>query len=494
MFAPQQKEKGKPSFISSHGNAVTNPLQLQAAEEEPLQMKQNPLQLQAAEEEEPLQMKQNPLQLKGAEEEEPLQMKQNPLQLQGAEEEEPLQMKQNPLQLQGAEEEEPLQMKQNSALPSIENKTGLPDNLKAGVESLSGYSMDDVNVHYNSEKPAQLQALAYAQGTDIHIGPGQEKHLPHEAWHVAQQKQGRVQPTMQMKGKVNVNDDKGLEKEADVMGTKALQRQSIESNKSMKKQLDAGSIAQRQSIIQRGGAKAPKDAEENLQGTGRGLEGIQGLINGLTPNNVNPACYVGVMVRYPTWGNYIKAKGGHAAIQIQVDFGEHGGIKYLQAGVSATGSIQVEPIFHTMKTKEGYNIKQLTKSVDKGSCINVLMGIAKEIAIAQPYQERIAINTGSATNCSLWAAKMAAIAGMNLSTFKMWVYPSPNDLQHALDYYRNKGGYTLTDEKALKAGAQEIDVNVGTVPAPQFDDEGGISNNLSTENVNVLKLWAANLN
>ena len=54
------------------------------------------------------------------------------------------------------------------------NTTGLPDQLKAGVESLSGHSLDDVKVHYNSAKPAQLQALAYAQGTDIHIGPGQE--------------------------------------------------------------------------------------------------------------------------------------------------------------------------------------------------------------------------------------------------------------------------------------------------------------------------------
>lgn len=66
-----------------------------------------------------------------------------------------------------------------------------------------------------------MQALAYAQGTDIHVAPGQEKYLPHEAWHVVQQKQGRVQPTTQMKGGVNVNDDKELEKEADVMGSKA---------------------------------------------------------------------------------------------------------------------------------------------------------------------------------------------------------------------------------------------------------------------------------
>jgi hypothetical protein len=112
-----------------------------------------------------------------------------------------------------AQKQQPIQKK--------ENNTGLPDALKSGIENLSGMSMGDVKVHYNSDKPAQLQAHAYAQGTDIHLASGQEKHLPHEAWHVVQQKQGRVKPTMQMKGKVNVNDDAGLEKEADVMGAKA---------------------------------------------------------------------------------------------------------------------------------------------------------------------------------------------------------------------------------------------------------------------------------
>lgn len=84
------------------------------------------------------------------------------------------------------------------------NNTGLPDSLKHGIESLSGMSMDNVKVHYNSAKPAQLNAHAYAQGTDIHLAPGQEKHLPHEAWHVVQQAQGRVKPTMQMKAKTGV--------------------------------------------------------------------------------------------------------------------------------------------------------------------------------------------------------------------------------------------------------------------------------------------------
>ena len=48
--------------------------------------------------------------------------------------------------------------------------------------------------------------MAYAQGTDIHIGPGQGTHLPHEAWHVVQQKQGRVLPTVQLMVGVPVNE------------------------------------------------------------------------------------------------------------------------------------------------------------------------------------------------------------------------------------------------------------------------------------------------
>jgi hypothetical protein len=126
------------------------------------------------------------------------------------------------------DEEEPLQGKFEPAAVSQRqaetrsNNTGMPNQLKSGIESLSGYAMDDVKVHYNSAKPAQMQAHAYAQGTDIHIAPGQEQHLPHEAWHVVQQKQGRVKATTQLKGKA-INDDPSLEHEADVMGMKALQ-------------------------------------------------------------------------------------------------------------------------------------------------------------------------------------------------------------------------------------------------------------------------------
>lgn len=201
-----------------------SPAQLAAEEEEAVQGK---FVAQLAAEEELLQGK---FVAQRAEEEEPLQGKFATAQLAGMEEEEAIQGKFETLQ-RAAEEEEPLQGKFESSTPvqreQKPNNTGMPDNLKSGIENLSGYSMDDVKVHYNSDKPAQLNAHAYAQGSDIHVAPGQEQHLPHEAWHVVQQKQGRVQATMQMKAGVPVNDDVGLESEADVMGAKALQMASI---------------------------------------------------------------------------------------------------------------------------------------------------------------------------------------------------------------------------------------------------------------------------
>ena len=151
---------------------------------------------------------------------------------------------------------------QVSSEVSRPNKTGLPDRLKTGIENLSGYSMDDVKVHYNSDKPARLQAHAYAQGTDIHLGPRQEKHLPHEAWHVVQQKQGRVRPTMQMKGGVNINDDAGLEKEADVMGAKAMQMKPKEN----KSRAVANSVVQKKNNGDSSGRYRDNQKEINRAG------------------------------------------------------------------------------------------------------------------------------------------------------------------------------------------------------------------------------------
>ena len=95
--------------------------------------------------------------------------------------------------------------------------TGLPGALRSGIEGLAGVPLDDVRVHYRSGMPAQVGALAYTQGPDIHVGPGQEQHLAHEAWHVVQQKRGQVRPTFLAGGRA-VSDDPKLEAEARQVG------------------------------------------------------------------------------------------------------------------------------------------------------------------------------------------------------------------------------------------------------------------------------------
>jgi hypothetical protein len=138
-------------------------------------------------------------------------------------EEEPMQGRFEPMQR--VEEEEPLQGKLEPAQPARAQPAatsggGLPAPLQAGIQATAGADLSDVAVHANSAKPAQINALAYAQGADIHLAPGQEQHLPHEAWHVVQQRQGRVKATTQLAG-VAVNDSQALETEADVMGARA---------------------------------------------------------------------------------------------------------------------------------------------------------------------------------------------------------------------------------------------------------------------------------
>jgi hypothetical protein len=60
--------------------------------------------------------------------------------------------------------------------------------------------------------PAGVGAMAYARGSSL-VAPGADRHVPHEAMHVVQQRQGRVaKPAV---------EDEGLEHEADEMGAKA---------------------------------------------------------------------------------------------------------------------------------------------------------------------------------------------------------------------------------------------------------------------------------
>lgn len=99
-----------------------------------------------------------------------------------------------------------------------ENRTGIPTQLKERMEQRTGLSFDDVRVRYNSDMPARLGALAYTQGNQVEIGPGQERHLPHELGHVVQQKLGLVRANVTHPSGVAMNTEEGLERQADEIG------------------------------------------------------------------------------------------------------------------------------------------------------------------------------------------------------------------------------------------------------------------------------------
>lgn len=90
----------------------------------------------------------------------------------------------------------------------------LPQALRHGLTARFGMDFGHVRVHRDSARPAGLQALAYTQGADVFLAPGQGHLLGHELGHVVQQAQGRVRPTQQTRHLV-LNDDVGLELEAD---------------------------------------------------------------------------------------------------------------------------------------------------------------------------------------------------------------------------------------------------------------------------------------
>ncbi len=141
-----------------------------------------------------------------------------------------------------------------SQVPTIQRKSSslLPEPVQNKMEATMGADFSNVNIHPNSQQAQEVGALAYTQGNDVHFAPGQfdpnshkgQSLIGHELAHVVQQRQGRVQATTQAKG-LPVNDDQGLEKEADVIGEKAAMAANV-SAPAQKKEADGGVIGQKQ--------------------------------------------------------------------------------------------------------------------------------------------------------------------------------------------------------------------------------------------------------
>lgn len=160
----------------------------------------------------------------------------------------------------------------------------LPNNIKTNAEHLSGIALDDVRVHYNSPEPEKLSSYAFAKGSNIHISSGQEQHLPHEAWHVVQQKQGKVKPILEN----NVNDDKALEDDADKFGSELTK--DIHIDKDQNKELSP--ISQNDNVTQLMswpfGSKKKEEKNDKSEDTGF-FGGLMNKASGLAKTQLGGA-------------------------------------------------------------------------------------------------------------------------------------------------------------------------------------------------------------
>ena len=144
------------------------------------------------------------------------------------------------------------------------NLTGIPSQMKLDFERRSGLSFDDVRVHYHSDKPARFFAHAYTFGTQVHIGPGQERHLPHELGHVAQQKWGMVRPTASING-IPAAENPGLERNADRLEGLRAETSAIQNPSGILQRMGAVSLAEMLELSGHSVSALPEDIQKLLR-------------------------------------------------------------------------------------------------------------------------------------------------------------------------------------------------------------------------------------
>ncbi len=182
-------------------------------------------------------------------------------------EEEPMQGKLEPVQRQEGEEEDAAQAKGESSqkVKPIQAKVNLapsgggklmPEPVQQKMEGAFGADFSGVRIHEGPQAKA-INAIAYTQGENIHFQPGKyqpdtqsgQELLGHELTHVVQQKAGRV-TAPQGKG-APINADPGLESEADILGAKAAQGESVKvAGASSSPQCQESLIDQPNSVVQ----------------------------------------------------------------------------------------------------------------------------------------------------------------------------------------------------------------------------------------------------
>lgn len=105
-----------------------------------------------------------------------------------------------------AQNESNLDLPHRTIVGSTSGGQPLPEPIQHQLESRSGFDLSEVRVHVGHPMPVSLNAQAYTRGNDIFFAPGAydpgsekgREAIAHEAWHVVQQKQGRVKPVAEL--------------------------------------------------------------------------------------------------------------------------------------------------------------------------------------------------------------------------------------------------------------------------------------------------------
>jgi len=141
------------------------------------------------------------------------------------------------------------------------------------MESAFNTDFSKVSIYKESQKALHLNALAFTQGENVHFAPGQfnpdsetgRNLIGHEFTHVMQQRRGAVKSTSVLGKGLNLNDDRGLEIEADNFGKKAVLGESIAKYKSPTlgiRNARRNSVQAKTNVIQRN----IKDSKELVRG------------------------------------------------------------------------------------------------------------------------------------------------------------------------------------------------------------------------------------
>jgi hypothetical protein len=136
-----------------------------------------------------------------------------------------------PVQRQPAPNAEAMPLPPHLASFSTTGGQPLPPDVRQKMESFFGTRFDDVRIH-TGQQAANLGALAFTQGSDIHFAPGQynprtpqgQQILGHELTHVVQQRAGRVRNPFG--NGIAIVHDRALEAEAERMGHRAAAHQA----------------------------------------------------------------------------------------------------------------------------------------------------------------------------------------------------------------------------------------------------------------------------